>query len=306
MKLEDLRKDDLGEIYAWFPQKGNDESSRLLITYPDYATKAFYLSCQNIEQLEKSKNLINQGNTTIIAVGFWFIAIEAYINTLLKFACLIENKDFKEFKNKNINDHLLKLFELAQIDKVNFYKLGILPRFEEFKTFRNEIFHDRVFNSEVTFRKTKFSSIPYLANQVDIIQASVIALEIFEAFRFVYAGLDLMPCIHVQKGDSFAFVKYDNLYKKVLSPFFNEVLKKHNLSTDLNFEPVEKINLAESPIASRGEIEIIIRAIAREEFNQPANNTQTEIGTNLFNQIRESIVLDVDNEFRVPCYYATK
>ena len=60
--------------------------------------------------------------------------------------------------------------------------------FEEFKTFRNEIFHDRIFNSEVTFNKTKFSSIPYLANQVDIVQSSVIALEIFEAFRFVYAG----------------------------------------------------------------------------------------------------------------------
>jgi hypothetical protein len=305
MKLEDLRKDDLGEIYAWFPHKGNDESSRLLMTYPDYATKAFYLSCENIEQLEKSKNLINQGNTTIIAVGFWFIAIEAYINTLLKFACLIKNKDFKEFKKKNIKDRLSKLFELAQIDKVNFYKLGILQKFEEFKTFRNEIFHDRIFNSEVTFNKTKFSSIPYLANQVDIVQASVIALEIFEAFRFVYAGLDLMPCIHVQKGDSFAFVKYDNLYKKVLSPFFNEVLKKHNLNTDLNFEPLE-INLAESSIASRGEIEIIIRTIPRKEFNQPVNNTQTEICTNLFNQIRESIVLDVEKEFRVPCYYQTK
>jgi hypothetical protein len=36
MKLEDLRKDNIGQIYAWFPKKGNDESSMLLITYPYY------------------------------------------------------------------------------------------------------------------------------------------------------------------------------------------------------------------------------------------------------------------------------
>ena len=99
MRLEDFRKDNLGQIYAWFPEKGNDESSMLLIHYPYYSIKAFYFSCQNLEQLERSKGMINQGNVPISAIGFWFLAIEAFINTLLKIACFLDNKDFKEFPN---------------------------------------------------------------------------------------------------------------------------------------------------------------------------------------------------------------
>lgn len=305
MKLEDLRKDSIGQIYAWVPKRGNDESSRFLITYPYYSIKAFYFSCQNLEQLEKSKGKINQGNISISAIGLWFLAIEAFVNTLLKIACLFENKDFKEFRGKDIGGRLSLVFDLLAIEKQVFYSSGILPKLEEFKTFRNEVFHDRSFGPEIQFRKTSFSSIPYLANQVDVVQASIISLEIFQAFRFVYPGLDLMPDIFIEKNSSFGFMKYEFLFKEVISPLFTESLNKHNLHTDLVIKPSE-ISLPVSQKFQKGDVHFMIKAFSQEEFFYLANDIETSIGFNLFNKVRNLIVINEKENFQVPSYQRTR
>ncbi|WP_190675378.1 hypothetical protein [Nostoc sp. FACHB-190] len=299
--MEDLRKDNIGQIYAWFPKKGDNESSRLLITYPYYSIKAFYFSCQNLEQLEHSKNIINQGNVSISAVGFWFLAIEAFINTLLKIACFLVNRDFKKLRGKDINGRISAIFDILQIEKNEFQRSGIVPKLEEFKTFRNEIFHDRFFDSEVQFYKTSFSSIPYMANQVDVLQASIIALEIFQAFRFVYPGCDLMPDIFIQKNTSFGFIKYDLLYKEVMLPLFYEALNKHSLDTNLATEPLE-IRLPESSILQKGDVEIQIRADHQENLVYSANNTETNIGATLFDKVRDYIKINEEETFPPPKY----
>jgi hypothetical protein len=301
MKLEDFRKDNIGQIYAWFPKKGNDESSMLLITYPYYSIKAFYFSCQNLEQLEQSKSMINQGNVSLSAIGFWFLAVEAFINTLLKIACFLENKDFKEFGRKDVSSRLSSVFDLLKIDKQDFHRSGILPKLDEFKTFRNEVFHDRFFDSEVQFRKTSFSPVPYLANQIDVVQASIIALEIFQAFRFVYPGLDLMPCIFIQKNSSFGFMKYDFLFKEVILPFFSEALSKHSLNTDLITKPLET-SLPESSIFQKGDVSIIIRAFHKEEIFHSANDVETSIGFDLFNKVCDLITINEEENFQLPNY----
>jgi hypothetical protein len=301
MKLEDFRKDNIGQIYACFPKKGNGKSSMLLITYPYYSIKAFYFSCQNLEQLEQSKGMINQGNVSISAIGFWFIAVEAFINTLLKIACFLENKDFKKFRGKDFDSRLSSVFDLLKIGKQDFYRSGIFPKLKEFKTFRNEVFHDRSFDSEVQFRKTSFSPIPYLANQVDVVQASIIALEIFQAFRFVYSGLDLMPDIFIQKNSSFGFMKYDFLFKEVILPLFSEALSKHTLNTDLIAKPLE-ISLPESSILQKGNINIIIRAFHQEEIFHPANDVETNIGFELFNKVSNLITINEEKNFQLPNY----
>ncbi|MBD2519108.1 hypothetical protein H6G93_29945 [Nostoc sp. FACHB-973] len=302
MKLEDLRKDNIGQTYAWLPKKGNDESSMILITYPYYSIKAFYFSCQNLEQLEQSKGIINQGNVSISAVGFWFLAIEAFINTLLKIACFLKTKDFNEFKGKAINGRLKAVFEILEIEKKIFYRSGIFPKLQEFETFRNEVFHDRFFNSEVQFHKTSFSSIPYLANQVDVVQASIIALEIFQAFRFIYPALDLMPDIFIQKNSSYGFIKYNVLHNQVILPLFSEALRKHTLYTDLITEPID-IRLPESSILQKGDVQIIMRAFQKEDIIHSANSTDTNIAASLFNKVSDLIPINEQEEFQIPRYY---
>jgi hypothetical protein len=172
----------------------------------------------------KIEDVINQGNTNILAVGMWVISIEAFINALLRIACRIRNEDFGYHKRQDIGSRLSSLLEILSIPRETFYTSGIFQRLEEFKTFRNEILHDRTWESELTFNKTRFSSVPYLANQVDAVQGAIIALEVFHAVRYIYRGLDLMPDIFVEKEDSFGYVQFDVLYKTLLRPFFAAAL----------------------------------------------------------------------------------
>ncbi len=299
MRIEDLRKENIGQTYAWFPAKGDREEDMILITYPHYSTKAFYFSCQSFEQLEKSKNYVNQGNTNISAIGLWFIAIEAFINSLLKIACILKDDNFAVYRAHSLNSRLSTACKLLQVNYSSLHREGIFQELEEFKTFRNEIFHDRYDNSNLVFVRTAFSPIPYLANQVDVLQAAIIALEICNAFRFVFAGLDLMPSIFVTKADSFGFIKYDILYEEVMNPFFIESLKKHNLETTLKTSPL-KAKIGESEIAKSGEIRFIIKAQPQIDVLYKANNNDSNIGATLFDKARDRIAINPGIQFQVP------
>jgi hypothetical protein len=301
MKLDDLRKDDLGKISAWFPREGHAKSTMVSVTYPDYCIKAFYLTCQSIEQLERSKALINQGNTTVLAVGMWFISMEAFINTLLRIACRILKEDFDDHKKRDVGSRLSSLLSMLKVPKESFYTSGIFQRLEEFKTFRNEIFHDRTWENELTFNKTTFSSVPYLANQVDAVQGAIIALEVFHAFRHAYRGLDLMPDIFVQKKDSFGYVKFDVLYKTLLRPFFAAVLNKHKLISALIFDPAF-IELGPAEISTPGDVAIIVKAVQDQGFKFAPNEEETSIGADLFVKVWDTIKLNTAENFQVPRY----
>jgi hypothetical protein len=64
------------------------------LTHPEYAMGAFYYSCQSIEDLENSGKIINQSVKSTTAIAYWFLAIEALINTNLKIACGLTNTSF--------------------------------------------------------------------------------------------------------------------------------------------------------------------------------------------------------------------
>jgi len=301
MKLDDLRKDDLGKISAWFPGEGHAKSTMVSVTYPDYCIKAFYLTCQAIEQLERSKALINQGNTTVLAVGMWFISMEAFINTLLRIACHILKEDFDDHKKRDVGSRLNSLLSMLKVPKESFYTSGIFQRLEEFKTFRNEIFHDRTGENELPFNKITFSSVPYLANQVDAAQGAIIALEVFHAFRHVYRGLDLMPDIFVQKKDSFGYVKFDVLYKTLLRPFFAAVLNKHKLTSALTLDPA-LIELETGEISTPGDVAIIVKAAQDQGFTFAPNEQETSIGADLLAKVSDAITLNTAESFQLPRY----
>lgn len=300
MKLEDLRRDNLGETVAYFPKDGTN-SKLVPVTYPEYCIKAFYMTCESIEQLEMSKAMINPGNKSLLAVGMWFISTEAFVNTLLRIACRFRNDSFDELIKRDIGTRLSSLMEVLGVDKKAFYTSGIFQRFEEFKAFRNEMFHDRTGETKLIFSKTKFSSVPHQANQVDAVQAAVISLEIFHAFRYVYAGLDLMPDIYVQKDDSFGHVKFNLLYDRLVSPFFSGVLVKHKLTSDLILTPT-LMELAVSEIAATGDVGIVIRAVQEDKFKFLPNEQGTSIGSGLLADIRASIKLNTAEHFSLGNY----
>ncbi|WP_104904805.1 hypothetical protein [Nostoc sp. 'Lobaria pulmonaria (5183) cyanobiont'] len=240
MKLEDFRTNDLGEVYIWFPLLGNmtDPGSRVLLTYHYFAIKAFYSSCQNLELLEHSKEAINQGNTCSTAIALWFLTCESYINAILKAGCIQSNIPFGNYRGRDLEARIRGVFDVLLLAKEDFYKSGIYPKLKEFMEFRNEIFHDRSLGDERNFSKTNFSQIPFLCNQVDVIQAAIVALELCTAFRGVFPNCDLMPDIVVESNGSFGFVKFDNMYSNLMRPFFEQVLAKHTLYSDLLLDTI--------------------------------------------------------------------
>jgi hypothetical protein len=303
MKLEDLRKDDLGKISAYFPREANPTSTMVSVTYPDYCIKAFDLTYQSIEQLERSTALITQGNTTILAVGMWFISIEAFINALLRIACRILKEDFDDHRKHDIGKRLYSLLSMLKVPRESFDRSGIFQRLEEFKIFRNEIFHDRTWENELTFKKTTFSSVPYLSNQVDAVQGAIIALEVFHAFRRVYRGLDLMPDISVKKKGSIGFVKFDAMYKTLLRPFFAAVLNKHKLTSALILDPA-LIELGTSEISASGDVAIVVKAAQDQVFTFAPNEQETSIGADLLAKVSDAIAIDTADSFLLPRYIA--
>ena len=300
MKLEDFRRDNLGKTYAYFPKDGTN-TKLASVTYPDYCIKAFYMTCESLEQLEMSKTIINPGNKSLLAVGMWFISVEAFVNTLLRIACRFRTASFDELKKRDIRSRVSSLLEVLEVDEKAFYTSGIFQRFNEFQAFRNEMFHDRTGETELVFNKTKFSSVPHQATQVDAMQAAIISLEIFHAFRYVYAGLDLMPDIVVQKGDSFGHVKFDLLYTRLLRPFFCGVLVKHKLTSELMLDPT-LMELDVSRIADACDVGIVIKAVQEDKFKFLPNEQDTSIGSGLLADMRASIELNTAEHFNVGNY----
>jgi len=303
MQLEDLRQDDIGTVSAWLPRLGQDANSRVQLTYPYFAHTAFYYSAQQVEHLEYSKGNIRQGTSIQMSVGMWFISIEAFINTILKISCLITGKSFLDFRTKDLGARIVGLFEILRIEKKSFYT-GAFQRLGEFKIYRNELFHDRTHEKLLEFRKTCFGGNPMYANQVDVLQACVIALETYEAFRYVIADLDLMPQIMVTKDDSFFFSPLDRLYNYVLRPYFEAVLIKHSLTSSIDLN-INSIPLETSSVSLPNDVRVIVKAVPDEKFNHLANDRETHIGKELFEKIRAEEIFDTANHFKTANYHRT-
>lgn len=263
MKIEELRKNTIGQASFWFPRFGEDSNSMIPMTYDNYVNKAFYTVCQNIESLEFSKISINQGGTVIIGLGMLFISLESYINSIIKIACKFQNIDFKKYRNFTLNKRITSIFNILNIsNKDIFYKTGVMSRIQEFCEFRNEIFHDRSLGNDLDFKKTSFCNLPFLANQIDLIQASSICFEIFYSFRNIYPGIDLMPNILIRKGESAGFLKFDYLFTGVIIPMFLDTIKKHSLETNIKLPNTNNICLLpETNIIRKGELKVVIRAL---------------------------------------------
>jgi hypothetical protein len=240
----------------------------------------------DIQDLENQDNFINNGRRNIISVSMWFLALEAYINALVKVVGIIKGINVEEIIKKEIVGRIVFLIEELGYDKLAIQKTGIFNRVTEFRIFRNEIFHDRHSGEELKFKKTLFSSIPNRGGQVDAFQSIQIFLEIASLFRYSIPRLDLMPNIAIGNIKELKFAKLDNIYSRFLGPFFQRVLNKRNLETklDLSFTLYQ---LKPSAIFKNGEIVPVIK-IQQDEKYQILNLEKTNLGEELYNLIVNS------------------
>jgi len=271
------------------------------LTYMQFSQLAFYYSAQQVEQLEMSTTQINQGNVTQATVGLWFMAIESYINSILRISCLVKRVSFDDVKKKELDSRIKILFEILAIDKIPFYS-GPLQKLDEFKRYRNELFHDRTNDTPLAFHKTSFSGNPFFANQIDVMQAAVVAMQVFNSFRHVIPRLDLMPQVMITKEDSFFHEKLDILFSEVLSPYFQKCLSKHALTSDIDLH-INASCLGESQIFLAFPIEVLVKAVPDEKYHATPSQEKTRFGEEIFSRIRDRITLDTKNTFKVANFY---
>lgn len=246
MKLEEFRKEDIGSSFFYH----SSMNTLVQNTFQQRCDQAFYLSMQCLEDLEHAKYAFPTGRSSTIAIGMWFICVESLINNILKIATESNlGVDFKVLKSKDLSTRLRELIKVIGIDPAKFGKAKLFAQIQEFCEFRNEMFHDRTYQRQMSFHNTMFSNSVVDINQIDVIQAFQIFLKLSIALRYSVSDLDLMPNIFIKSNNKVFFTKLDTLYKKFIIEGFAEILKKHSISSDLALDiPIETQILCQSPI----------------------------------------------------------
>ena len=293
--LEELRHNELGTSYFSLSSRPDH---KVYLSYQSHTNKAFYYTLNDLVELENSKILrIGTGNETHSAISFWFLALESYLNCLLKIVCLKKDIKFSLYKNQDLGKRLGSLIDLLEINKKAFNQSDIIGKLNEFCLFRNELFHDRYFAESVKFYKTMFSQIPVLSNQVDTFQAILIYLEVTSALRYAISGIDSMPDAII-KNDAYAlWEKLDVCYDGILKPVLLAGLKKHNISTQLSVE-LPKVENVRSTIFEKGEVRCYLTAEQEQEFFIQTNDLVTHYAQETYQNFVNKYKL-ISNTFRV-------
>jgi hypothetical protein len=293
MHIEDYRQNDYQQLVLVV--LSHPHKSTIELTYNEYSNHGFANTMFDIQDLENQNNYINNGRRNIVSVSMWFLALEAYVNAICKITCIIKQLNIDEVINKEISARIVFLIEQLEYNKLNIQKTGVFNRVNEFRKFRNEIFHDRHAGQEIKFKNTLFSSIPNRGSQIDVFQSLKIFLEIASLFRYSIPGLDLMPNIAIGNEKEIKFTKLDQIYSRFLAPYFQRVLIKRNLKTklELSFTLYE---LSSSNIFNLGEI-VIIMKVQQDEKYSISNLEKTNLGEELYNLIFNSEFTTVAENF---------
>ena len=298
--LEDIRYDRIGRIFC-LVRNQNNQSEGFILSYMEYATTAFYLTCQDLEDLEKSNSIASSGRSGLVNINLWFLTIEAFVNSLIKAICIRTGRDFEKYKKLKLTDRLYKTLNLLELDIGLFKERCILARMNEFSQFRNEILHERQFRKSLSFSHTLFSKKPPMCNQVDVLQSMIVCLEVLAGLRDVIVDVDLMPQIVIQKNGAFFYRELNYLYLNLVRPLFLEILKKHNLKSKLNLNPMQ-IDIGRSRLFQEGDVMILIRSKPDITYNLNPGHSNLSVG--FFDKIKEVVEMP-ENTFLVPKYMKT-
>lgn len=305
MKLEEIRECDIGKTIACIRAPGQIQQAMTELTYLGMSQTAFNVSLEQLRLLESSiGRQVNQGSAIQVAVSFWFMSLESYINSILRIACIATSRNFEEVKKKDFAPRISMIFDFLEVDPLPFYK-GTFQRLEDFKTYRNELFHDRTNFGRLKFHKTVFSGNPFYSNQVDVMQAASIAIEVFNKLRHLIPSVDLMPKIRVSKGQSFFFQDIDVMYKMVLVPYFRRCLEKHGIESEVALFQ-DETPLDESKKIKGININILMKHEFDEKYRIVPNPIETNHAEDLMSIIRSEQDFDDTQSFKLGNFRRTK
>ena len=73
------------------------------MNFHDYSNIALGAILSDLIMFENANNISSLGTHSVEASCFCFLAIESFVNTILKFLCIDNNDDFSKYKKKQLN-----------------------------------------------------------------------------------------------------------------------------------------------------------------------------------------------------------
>jgi hypothetical protein len=218
--------------------------------FHESAIAAFYISIDALNRFQEIDAV--GGNPYVVpALGLWFLATESYLSTIYKVAeadhalALQGPSSSPSPKPKTTQ----KLFEKYTAIEDYF---GVVPprpkkpraALGEFATLRNTLFHDLTGVKKPSFSHTIFPSNVENVNEVDLMQAAMVSIDVFTYFRYLFPKTDLMPSVQV----GFAFDKIDRLASEALFPAFHEIVGAKGLATNLGTKLATNTIAVQAPL----------------------------------------------------------
>lgn len=201
--------------------------------FHQFANAAFVETLRSFETLQKTSVLGGSPNV-IPAIGTWFLATESYLSTLFESTALLARAGYDA-------PHLLPRIEAARRIGDKFLVIEdthatpaskdahIHRRLDEFAAVRNMIFHARNPAPSHRFHHTSFASRIDQLNESDVVQAAIIAVEVFDYFRYIFKTADMMASLYV----GLAVEKADVLLEEVILPAYSTILDALGMRSDL-------------------------------------------------------------------------
>jgi len=212
--------------------------------FHDSANTAFYLTVDALKAMQDSP-VIGPTQYGIPTVNMWFLAVESVISTLYKIV-------FEDSQSKTPLKQTQKILDkVGDIDSYISVGKAVASRMRnqltEFATFRNTLFHDLTHVKRPSYSHTVFAVRAEKMNQVDLMQAVIVAVNTFGYYRAAICSIDLMPKIFINAQ----FEAVDILAKEVLFPAFSEILVDRKMTTDLKLEFANEVLGFELDIGAR-------------------------------------------------------
>src|SRR5262249_23646032 len=152
--------------------------------------------------------------------------------------------------------------------------------------------HETPFAERHAFHATLFATQVAYVNEVDLLEALKIVIEVSASVRFVFYPLDLMPDITLFP----ARAKLDEIANEVVFPAVREILVAKQLDTDLDF--TLPLPTASTPVRPTRFAPIIRTQPDERDLARPASR---EILHRYWTAAKERRPLQ-DDEFKIPKY----
>jgi len=270
--------------------------------YNENAVSAYIETGRNITELETSVDSINNGSNCSPAISGWYLSLASFLNTLLKVLCIKTQRDYTKIRSLSLAHQYLLILEISEVEVEVSHDQELCQKLEDFELLYHNLPYTLFDNEAINYKKANFSKLPINANQIDVFQSLLIALEVFEKLRFIISGLDLMPNISIiTYGKNVVYEKLSVLRDKVLTPAFKDILIKYKLKTQLNIS-AKYPNYQVSSLFQIHQVYALSKYQEHDQYKLKTSPTATNILQSFYNVFMKKFI---GQEDKYPLHFMT-